>query len=582
MNVAQQIINYLEKIGVKHIFTVVGGGAIFLNDAIRQSNIQPIFCLHEQAAAIAAEAYAQAGGIGVVLVTTGPGVTNSLTGVAGAYLESTPVLIISGQVNTFHSNTPDGPRQIGFQEVNTKSLVTPIVKTYSKLTSGNDAEEKLHKLLAEMKKGRPGPVWFDIPLDIQNAEVEGDIQISKTKKYQYNQTTIYEGIAKNHILNSLNKAKRPVCLLGNGVRLAGVEKEVIEFLRVNNIPTLCTWKTFDMFTEDDPIYFGRPGIVASRYANKIQQESDLILCLGARMDLGQVAFSYENFAPHSHKIIIDVSNEELKKWDGIDNVCTYCCDLSFFSSASSNYLKKSKSWSWWLEHCLSLKKKYNLDKERECNSIDKDHLYNYTFYNMLPVLAKYITNHDVIVHGSSGSCSEMTCQALKLYNKTRVIGTHGLGSMGFGVPAAIGAYFATHKHIICIEGDGSLAMNMQELELIHRYSLPINIFVINNNGYASIRNTQDKFFDGNWFGSSPSVGLTLPNYQNIAKAFNLSYVSVSKPNELKSILQHHKWPTIIELYVDMFKVRSYPRTFTKMVDGKITTMPMDQLWPERE
>ena len=573
MNIAEYIIQHLEDIGVKHIFTVVGGGAIFLDDALSNSKkIKPIFCLHEQAAAIAAEAYSQAGGIGVVLVTTGPGVTNALTGVAGAYLESTPLLVISGQVNTFHSAKQFGTRQFGFQEIDTEAIVTPIVKQYWKIYPEN-LREKLQDLLVTMCSGRPGPVWLDIPLDVQGSTpvkfTEDKNKVDTRKK----DLSLAKETA-DLLIKRIELAKKPAILIGNGVRLAHVEKECKELIGKLNIPVLCTWKTFDMFKQDDLLYMGRPGIVASRYANEIQQECDLLLCLGARLDLGQVAFNYENFAPKAQKIIFDIDENESTKWARIKNTSFGHYNLESVIPElleSSNVLPKTP----WLEHCQTLKKKYNLKEEHSKNP-------NFNYYKILNHIEEGLQDGDIIVHGSSGSCSEMTCQALETNKDIRVIGTHGLGSMGFGLPAAIGAHFATGKRIICIEGDGSLAMNIQELELIKRYNLPICIIVLNNNGYSSIVNTQNKLFDGKHFGSNPASGLTLPNYRDIAIAFEIDYyhINSSTIKEPYTNMLQVRRPVIHEVFLDEKDTVSYPRTHTKMIDGQITTMPMEDLWPE--
>ena len=585
--VAQYIIDYLQVVeNVKHIFTVVGGGCIFLEEALRKSNIKPVFCLKEQGAAIAAEAYSQAGGLGVALVTTGPGVTNALTGVAGGYLESTPMLVISGQVNTFHSASQSGVRQRGFQELRTDRLVSSIVKEYVCVQNSdqNSLDRMLNRVLYAMRKGRPGPVWIDIPLDIQNQEIEVDGNYHADAWPQPNIDWLgWEEDVWEHLIQCLKEAKRPICLAGNGIRLAGMEEQFKELVHELNLPVLCTWKTFDMFNVDDRLYAGRPGIVTSRYANKLQQESDLFISFGARLDLGQVAFNYPNFAPSARKIIFDVDERELTKWIDIPKAGIYGGHLKYIIPKLLDHVKRTFAGynpdAEWPQYCELVKQRNSLKKEHA-----KDRAFN--FYKVLPYIADGLTNDNMIVHGSSGTCSEATCQALEPKIKTRVIGTHGLGSMGFGVPAAIGAHYATGKQIICIEGDGSLTMNLQELQVLLSNELPICIIVLNNNGYASIRNTQDKLFKREQFGSGPSSGLELPNNIDIASTFGLNYHMITDETQLTvipHILQHITRPTMIEVFVDSHDTVTYPRTHTKVqADGTITTMPMEDLWPERD
>lgn len=580
MTVAEYIIKYLElQNKASHIFSVIGGGCIFLSNAAYNSKkFTVVPCLHEQAATIAAESYAQINGLGIALVTTGPGVTNALTGVAGAYLESTPMIVISGQVNTYHSSELYGTRQYGFQEVNTGELVKGIVKKYIKITKYDVLHQRLWSILSELtselQSNRKGPVWLDVPLDIQNMEVCEDF--SEVTSFSHTIEYSPPGIIHNIIEDILN-AERPVILAGNGIRLSNSIDDFKNLISILQIPVLCTWKTFDFFTENDELYLGRPGIIASRYANKIQQECDLFLSIGARLDLGQTAFNPNKIAPNAKKYIVDVDNNELSKFSA-ENTTKICTDAYHFVKsmipiAKSHIPKHNK----WLSYCHEVKQTYDLKKEHL-----NDEIFNY--YKVLPFLSDALYENTILVHGSSGTCSEVTCQALELKHHTRVVGTHGLGSMGFGLPAAIGAWYATGKKIVCVDGDGSFAMNIQELAILEQGNMDIHIIILNNNGYASIRNTQSKLFkDKEYFGSDPQSGLNLPNYEKLAEVFDISYYSVYNTSDLKyleNIKRKNICPCIYEIFLDEVNTQSFPRTKTqKQEDGSIITLPMEDMYP---
>lgn len=585
MTVAEYIIKYLElQNKASHIFSVIGGGCIFLsNAAYKSKKLKVVPCLHEQAATIAAESYAQINGLGIVLVTTGPGVTNAMTGVAGAYLESTPVIIISGQVNTYHSSELYGTRQYGFQEVDTGKLVRSITKRYIKITKYDVLHRNLYTILSrlyeEVYDDRSGPVWLDIPLDVQNMTTYEDIPLTMDF-CQSNLARLDTTNLVTNIIEDILNAERPVILAGNGIRLSNSIDDFKYLISILQIPVLCTWKTFDFFTEDDSLYLGRPGIIASRYANKIQQECDLFLSVGARLDLGQTAFNPNKIAPNAKKYIIDVDNNELSKFSA-ENTTKICDNVGHFIQSVNYVVEKTyrptEKHTTWLSYCHEVKQTYDLKKEHL-----NDEIFNY--YKVLPFLSDILDENTILVHGSSGTCSEVTCQALELKHPTRVVGTHGLGSMGFGLPAAIGAWYATGKKIACVDGDGSFAMNIQELARLEQGNMDIHIIILNNNGYASIRNTQSKLFkDGKFFGSDPQSGLNLPNYEKLAEAFDIPHYSVYNIDDLKyleNIKRKNIGPYIYEIFLDEVHTQSFPRTQSqKQEDGSMTTLPMENMWP---
>lgn len=593
MTVADYILQTLEKYGVKDIFYLPGGGALFLVDAISRTKINPVCMTHEQPASIAAEAYAQyKNDIGVLLVTTGPGVTNALTGVAAAYIDSIPMIVLSGQVNTYHMNsTKHYPRpslrQRGIQEVPTSDIVRPITKRVFTILNAKNAPTIIYDAINLAKSGRPGPVWIDIPLDVQQMEIEqsaiDDCFSYEALKNQY--------IAKpqretRQLLEEIEVSKKPVFLIGNGVRLSNSIVTLNKILDKLKIPVLTTWKTFDLFNDDDELYCGRPGMIAQRGPNFIQQESDLLIVLGARLDLGQTAFNYENFAPNAKKIIIiDIDYAELAKLS-FKNKVEYCYDLHDFLSTllttihNSNFTYSNEEWR---AYCKNLYYQYPLIVEQT------EQISLYHLMNVLSDFKSYNYENYVLVSGSSGCASEVTNQAFKMHwhsSCNRVLNTSGLGSMGFGLAESIGAHYASQLPTICIEGDGSFAMNMQELAKVSSKNLPICILLINNGGYNSIINSQTNLCSGRLLGVNSESGLDLPNYEKLANAFNIKYLALSTNEDVSSRLHNilnnfmsDKKPIICELFCNPYH-QTQPRTQTyRNNHGDLVSSGMENMWP---
>jgi acetolactate synthase-1/2/3 large subunit len=577
MKVAEYVASFLEKKGVKDVFMLSGGFCLPLVDAIADSKINYVCNLHEQAAAICAEAHAQYTNLpGVCLVTAGPGGTNALTGIASAWLDSIPMIILSGQVQSKDIKGAKKVRQIGFQEVDVTTLAQSITKCAVTVKNAKDIKCIMESAWHEATTGRPGPVWVDIPLDIQSAQINVDklrsfqpeIKCDRTKELQEKVTKFYQ---------LLNSSKRPVILVGNGVRLANAEDNFLKLAKALNVPVLTTWKSMDFLDEKDPLYVGRPGLIGQRGANFSQQNSDLFISIGARLDFGQTAFNHENFARKAKKIIVDIDQSEIDKM-GFEIECEVNFDAAeFIEEALKNVHLKEKSFSDWFNICKNWHEKYPVVLQEYWDQ--KEYVNNYV---IVDALSQVMKSTDLLIPGSSGACSEVTMQAFKVKKGQRIFNSEGLGSMGFGVPAAIGGCIASdNTRTICIDGDGGFIMNVQELETVRRLNLPIKYFILNNGGYVSIRNSQNKHFDKH-VASSEESGVTLPDIKRVAFSYDLRYHRLDNQKDIvenvRNILET-PGPAICE--VMMYHTHeSLPRNSTyKKEDGTFVSLPMEDLLP---
>ena len=575
MKLSDYVASRLEEY-TKHVFCVSGGGCIHLVDSIAKKDIELVANLHEQGSSICAESYGQyTQKLGVCLVTTGPGATNAVTGVASAWLDSVPMLIITGQVQNKDRVGDRGVRQIGFQEINSTKIYESITKYSATVDDPKDIKLHLDKCIKEATTGRKGPVHLDIPLDIQAAEIKlQDLKCDK-QQFLFNENSWLPSLGK--FLASLEKAERPIVLVGNGVRSSGAYSEFLEFIKKTNIPVLTTWKALDFLEEDHPQYVGRPGGVGQRGANFNQQNSDLIIVLGARLDHGQLAYQPQYFAREAKKCIVDIDKNEINKL-GIDIDYPFDVDAkSFLFHLNKQLTEKHIAPKEWLSFCKNLYNKYPVVQREH---LDKSgSISNYAF---IEYLSELLPENSLLVPGSSGACSEVTMQAFKCKKGTRVYNSQGLGSMGFAVPASIAACMASGKETITIEGDGGFVMNTQELELVKRYNLPIKFFILNNNGYGSIRTTQNNHFGGNLVISDPSSGLTLPSIELIAKSYGLPFFKATSQSSVRACVKKVldlKFPAICELIVDPSHVTLPKASVKKKEDGSFTTLPMEDLAP---
>lgn len=581
MKLSNYVIKWLEELSIKQVFMLPGGGCMHLVDSLGLSgSIQCVPMLHEQSCAIAADAYAQykgSGHIGVVLVTTGPGATNVITGMAASWVDGVPVLFIGGQVKTSDMIGGKGIRQMGPQEVDMITLCKPITKYAVTVKDPKTIRYHLEKALWLATTGKPGPVFIEIPLDVQAAEIS-EVGLSSYKGIEYS-NFIHTTDIKS-IIKLIEKSERPVILVGNGARSITMGVEC--YLGCHRIPVLTTWRAADLIEEDFPYYFGRPGTVGQRCANFIQQKADLIISIGARLDLLQVGFNPNNFAPNAKKIIVDIDKKELSKYkfkiDYALNIAAECFINTFFHKKIHTTNKIQP----WIDVCNKLKEKYPVpDVSAMPPTGLPDDLIN--TYNFINCLSKVLTMDDVIIPASSGSAAEITMQTFKVKQGQRIINSPGLGSMGFGLPQAIGACLASGRRVISIIGDGDLQHNIQELAVIRRLNLPIKIFILNNNGYASIRNMQDARFEGRRIACDCNNGVLLPAISNVAKTYGITYDLITKNQSINedrvSRVLSEEGPVMCELMVEP-NLQTLPKV-SSTVDstGKMVSAPMEDLFP---
>ncbi len=583
IKVSDYIFKFLAYEGAKDVFLLPGGGCMHLVDSLGQrTDMNPVVCLHEQAAVIAAEAYGQyTNHFGVALVTTGPGSTNAITGVAGAWIDSTPLVVLSGQVKRQDMLKHVGVRQMGIQEVDIVSLVKSITKYAVTVEDPEQIRYHLQKALHLATTGRKGPVWLDIPLDVQGSLVEEASLAGFNPPRAVATGTDLEECARE-ALALLADAQRPVILVGNGVRLGNCEDLFLRLIERLKIPILATWKATDLIFEDHTLYCGKPGAIAQRGANFVQQNADWIMTLGARLDLCQVGHNYPNFAREAKKIIVDIDEAEITKLEtfGMTVHVRVNADVSDFLHELDRLIpdETTDHYSGWRSRCRQWKTTYPVILPE----YSQDHG-PVNIYALVDVLSDVLAPHDLIVPGSSGACAEVVQQAFRLRAGQRLLNTPGLGSMGFGLPAAMGACIASGKRrTISIIGDGGLQHNIQELETMSRLQLPIKMFILNNGGYGSIKAMQENHFNGRYVCCHPESGLTLPDTCDVAAAYGLKTIRIENQENFKEKIMaviETEGTVICDVVMDLC-VATSPRISSQVLpDGRIVSKPLEDLWP---
>jgi len=540
MKLSDYLTKYLERI-TDSVFLLSGGGIMHLVDSLGKSKLNVYCCHHEQAAAIAAEGYSRIKNkekIGVICVTTGPGATNAITGVAGAWLDSIPMLVISGHVKRDNMMPrQDGIptiRQLGFQELNIIDLVRPITKYAVMIGDEKQIRHHLEKAVFLAKEGRSGPVWLDIPLDVQAAEIDPEKLDSFTPSVV--DTPALGNIPITKIVGLLKKAKRPLLLAGNGIRLAGGEEilwKVLEKFKINAVTPIFT--ADDLITYEYPYYLGRQGMPGNQAANYAVDNCDLLLIVGERMQLTQTSYDYEKFATQAVKIMVDVDEGELKKKTIQIDIPVHCDAKIFLERLYGQNLALNR-WD------IKVKPVDPADYSGKKEYVN--------VYSFLEELNKYSKGFDIAT--ANGMASLAPHQALKIYRGQRFITNAGLGHMGSGLPLAIGASIARGKKpVICTEGDGSIMLNLQELQTVLHHQLPLKIFIFNNNGYFSIRETHLKFFN-KIFAADPNSGVSLPNFEKLIPGFRLAYRRIANNDGLTKVkeVMEFKGPIVCELIID--------------------------------
>ena len=576
VKVAKYIADFVAEHGVEHVFTVTGGGAMHLNDAFgHHPKLESIYNHHEQACAIAAEGYTRlTGKLAVVCVTSGPGGTNAITGVLGGWLDSIPMFVVSGQVKretTIRARNLD-MRQLGDQEYDIVASVKPMTKYAEMVLEPNDIRYHLEKAWYLCQNGRPGPVWIDVPLDVQAAWVETD----ELEGFDgpYDEKPEYDKSQTKDILAKLKEAKRPVIFAGTGIRLAGAHKEFLEFVEKMQIPVVTAWNAHDVMTDGNPYYCGRPGTVGTRGGNFVVQNSDCLFVIGCRMNIRQISYNYQSWAQNAYKIVVDIDKRELAK-------PTVKVDMPIWADLKDVLVDLNKQaiegdHTEWLSWAHTINQKYPAALPEYYKS---ERLNPYAF---VKEFTKGLREDDKIICGNGSACV-IGFQASVIKEHTRLFSNSGCAAMGYGFPAAIGAVVAEKgKRVICLDGDGSFQMNLQELQTVVYNKLNLKILYLNNNGYHSIRQTQTNLFKGQpLVGVCDGNGLSFPDMEKIAWAYGIPYKKVAKIEEIQELLSmmEQDGPLFAEIVVD--ETQNFaPKLSSKVLpDGKIVSPEIDDMFP---
>lgn len=582
IKLSDYLTQYLTDRGIRHVFMLTGGGSMHLVDSVgRQKGMEYICCLHEQAAAFAAQAYAEySGGLSAALVTTGPGGTNTVTGLAAAWLDSTACVFVSGQVKRADLLASRGVRSMGPQELDIVSVVAPLTKYAKTLIEPNDVRYELEKAVYCATTGRRGPVWLDVPLDVQAAMVdERCLRGFAPGPAPSRDREIKQSVAK--AVELLKSAKRPVLFVGNGARQSHRDGLVEELVNTLKIPTLLTWKAMDMLPDDHSYFAGRPGAIASRGANFTQQNADWIMVLGARLDMPQIAFSHRNFARAAKKILVDIDAHEIGKFDMdidvpvhadvrdfLQELLTQLKDIALPSAAA--WTKRAKDWL--TQYPVILPEYWKLENG-----------YVNT-YVLIDVLSELCTPEDVLSPGSSGACSDIFLQCFRLRLGQRVVNAPSLGAMGTGLPGTIGTCLASGKRrTICVNGDGGFQLNIQDLETVKRLKLPVKYFILCNGAYASIIGAQRSHFHGHLVGSDPSSHLTLPDVRKVAEAYGIKTMEIRDQKNIREEVAEvlaYDGPVVCAVHISPDQPTLPRATASTRADGTIVSLPMEDMAPQ--
>jgi acetolactate synthase-1/2/3 large subunit len=579
IRVADYVANFIKSQGVDTVFMVPGGGAMFLDDAIGLADGLDYVPNHnEQASSICAEAYSRVSeNLGVAVVTTGPGATNAITGVAGAWIESVPLLMISGQVKRADLMTGTGVRQMGPQEVDIVSIIKPITKYAVTVMEPEAIRYELEKAVFFARSGRKGPVWVDIPLDIQAAPIDPD-SLKSFEAPDIAGLEIDEHVV-GEVIEMLAQAKRPLILAGHGVRLSGASNDFQELYEKLGIPVITTWNAMDLIPLDHRLSVGKPGTVALRAPNFAVQNCDLLISIGARLDNVVTAFNPEKFAKNAKRIVVDIDQAELDKFK-FPLEYKIKSDAKEFIACLLRLSHKIQKDSYvdWVKTCNAWKDKYIVNDGAPFPSSGE-----ISHFHMISELSKAFPEDALIVTGSSGLGIESFYTAFGNKRGQRIFLTSGLGAMGYGLPAMIGASQVNKgRSVIGVESDGSFQMNLQELLTIKALNLNLKIFIINNKGYASIRSTQRNYFDSRYVGTGPEAKLFMPNIGEIARSIGIKAISVGKVEGLTNAIAQclaDEGPMICDIQV-MNNESLWPKSAAiPQRDGSMLSMPLEDMSP---
>ena len=577
MKVSDFVFDYIESLGVKHVFYLPGGGAMHLDDSLgHHEGLTPICMLHEQPCSIAAEAYARISeNFGVCVVTSGPGATNAITGLAGAWLDATPVIFLSGQAKRADLVNGQGIRQFGIQEIGIVEIVKPITKYAVQVRDENDILYELEKATALAKEGKPGPVWLDIPLDIQASHIEPEkLRHFDEKMREY--PCPDEDVLKT--IELLNASERPLILLGNGIRLAKAIPEMNELIEKLQVPVMTTWNGVDLIEDNNPLFYGRPGAVGHRHANFIQQNADFVLTIGTRLNLLSTGYDFDSFLRNAKHVMVEIDENEMKKCSVHPTLAIHADAKSFLQKMLSHKDKiEDKARNPWWKYCKDIKKKYPLfikEQIPEGKGVNT--------YSLVNALTTKMTGDDIFQFSSSGTGVDISMYGFRIKKGQRAFLTKGLASMGYDLSACIGSCLASGKRrTVCITGDGGFMMNVQELATLNSLNLPIKLFILCNEGYGMIYNSQFGNFK-RLTGCTRESGLGMPDLKEIVESFKVKCFTIdleSAINEKIDEVLAYEGPAVctVQVYIGQ---KILPRQTNYMKEnGQMASRPLEDMSP---
>ncbi len=594
MRVSDYIATRLADLGVKHVFIVTGGGAMFLNDAIgREHRFTIVPTHHEQAAAIAAEAYGRFCGEPALLnVTTGPGGINAINGVFGAYTDSVPMVVVSGQVKreTMVSSYDLPLRQLGDQEVDIVAMVDRVTKYATVLRDPKDVRKVVDRAFYLATRGRPGPVWVDVPIDVQAAPIDPDTLEAfdpATDPFvladQSGRIATQDlGALADRVFDALRAAKRPVVFGGGGIRASGQYDAFLRVIEKLGVPTVTGWNAHDLLPNHHPLYAGKPGSVGDRPGNFTVQNSDFLLVLGSRLNIRQISYNWQSFARNAYKVMVDIDPAELAK-PTLSIDLPICADLTDFFSVLEARLdgyetpSAHRDYLTWTRQRVETYPVLLPEYEQQDSPINP--------YCFVDRLFAELAENETVVSGDGTACV-VTFQGAILKSGQRLYTNSGCASMGYDLPAAIGAYFAggadANGRLICLAGDGSLMMNIQELATVAGRKLPIKLFIVNNDGYHSIRQSQQNHFPDNVVGCGPESGLHFPNFLDVARGFGIDGARCDSLADLPAVIRtalDSDGPYVCEVFIDKAQQFAPKLSSRKLEDGRMVSAPLEDLAP---
>lgn len=580
MRVCDLVADYIYSSGIEDVFMISGGGVMFLTDGLAcNQKLNKICCHHEQAVAMAAAAYAKYKGIGCAYVTTGCGGTNAITGVLNAWQDNVPCVFISGQCKRRETlgyiNLPI--RQVGVQEADIISIVRSITKYAVMVEHAEDILYHLEKALFLARNGRPGPVWLDIPMDIQSAEIEeADLRHFEPEELKPVKKKIHPKEVEG-LVDDLKSAKRPVIIAGHGIRLAGAIEEFSEFVHKHKIPVVCSRLGTDVMPTLDELNIGRIGNKGTRAANFALQNADLVIAVGSRLSVSSTGQEYEYFAREAKVIAIDIDKyEHLKNTVHVEQIIQ-----ADAKDALQKLLSACKECNYgeWAKKCLEWKNLYPVCLKEYY----KDDSQGINMYLFVEELSKYFKDDSVLV-ADAGSVAYVPAQGIKTYDKRqRYIASGAQAEMGFTLPAAIGVCFARKsQEVLGITGDGSFQMNIQELQTLVHHKLPVKLFVWNNDGYLSIRATQNKFFEGRFIGTDSASGVSFPEIEKIADAYGIDYFKIETIQDIEDKLpdiMSKTGPVLCEVKIIRDQEVIPSVSSKKLEGGRLVSAPIEDMYP---